>query len=76
MKSLFYEIAAYQLFAAGDDLTVIPMADGVYRICFAGQQIVDLYPEITAAGIYWNGFGLIEPWRAEEIGAAIFAYEV
>lgn len=76
MKAFFYEIEPYQIRAAGIAMTVVPMNDGVYRICENEKKIADLYPEITAAGIYWNAFGQLSPSLAEEIGSKIYACEI
>lgn len=75
MKSSFYDIEPYQIRASGMRLTALLMEDGVYRVSYDGQIVADLYPEITAAGIYWNGFGQIPLWLAEEIGQEIYACE-
>ncbi|WP_449437011.1 hypothetical protein [Pedobacter steynii] len=76
MKAFYYEIEPYAIRAYGYELTVLPMNDGVYRVFSEGNQIADLYPEITDAGIYWNGFGHLSPRLAEEIGIQIFACEI
>ena len=76
MKAFFYEIEPYHIQAAGVALTVVPMTDGVYRICENEKKIADLYPEITAAGIFWNAFGQVSPRLAEEIGSQICACEI
>lgn len=76
MKELYFDIAPYCIRASGLDLTVLLMNDGVYRVFNENRVIADLYPEITAAGIYWNGFGQLSPRLAEEIGALIYACEV
>jgi hypothetical protein len=52
------------------------MEDGVYRVQHSEKRIADLYPEITTAGIYWNGFGQVSPRLAEDIGRQIFACEI
>ena len=76
MKTFFYEIAPYQIQASGMRLTVLPTEDGVYRIIQGGKLVADLYPEITAAGIFWNGFGQLPVRVAEEIGQQIYAHEI
>lgn len=76
MKSFYYEIEPYSIHASGFDLTVVPMTDGAYRVLYAGEFVGDLYPEITAAGVYWNGFGQLSVGLAEEIGSQIYAHEV
>lgn len=76
MKALFYEIEPYRIQVDGIAMTVIPMTDGVYRICANQRKIADLYPEITATGIYWNAFGQMSPRLAEEIGKQIYACEI
>lgn len=76
MKAFYSDIEPYAIQASGMRLTVLPMEDGVYRVCHFGKLLADLYPEITAAGIYWNGFGQLQPWLAEEIGEQIYAFEI
>jgi hypothetical protein len=76
MKSFYYEIEPYSIHASGYDLTVVPLTDGAYRVINPGGFVADLYPEITAAGIFWNGFGLLSAGLADEIGSQIYAYEV
>ena len=76
MKAFYYDIEPYQIHASGMQLTVLPMEDGVYRVCHSGKIMADLYPEITAAGICWNGFGQLPMWLAEEIGQQIYAFEI
>ncbi|MEJ2884236.1 hypothetical protein [Pedobacter sp. GR22-6] len=76
MKTRFYEIEPYRITAGGMPLEVIPMEDGSYRVCKRKKILAELYPEITAAGICWNGFGQLPPWFAEEIGAEIYAHEI
>lgn len=76
MKSFYNDIEPYRIMASGMCLTVLPMNDGVYRVCHHGKVLADLYPEITAAGVYWNGFGQLKPWLAEEIGKQIYAFEI
>jgi hypothetical protein len=76
MKAFFHEIEPYHIQADGTALTVIPMTDGVYRVCNNERKIADLYPEITAAGIYWNAFGLLSLRLAEEIGSQIYSCEI
>ncbi|HKG06678.1 MAG TPA: hypothetical protein VKB19_09490 [Pedobacter sp.] len=76
MKTFYYDIEPYQIQASGMQLTVLPMEDGVYRVCHGGEILAVLYPEITAAGIYWNGFGQIPLRFAEEIGQQIYACEI
>jgi hypothetical protein len=76
MKTFFYEIEPYKIKASGMKLSVLPMEDGVYRVCHSGKVLADLYPEITAAGIFWNGFGQLPLWLAEEIGQQINACEI
>lgn len=66
MKAFYDDIEPYQIHASGMQLIVLPMEDGVYRVCHSGKM-ADLYPEITAAGIYWNGFGQLLVCLAEEI---------
>lgn len=68
----------YQINVSGMLLKVFPMDDGTYRICSAadGKSLADLYPDITAAGIYWNGFGQISALLAEQIGLSIYAHEI
>lgn len=76
MKTFFDNIEPYRIHASGMQLIVLPMEDGIYRVCHSGNILADLYPEITAAGIYWNGFGLVPLWLAEEIGQKIHACEI
>lgn len=76
MKAFYADIEPYNIQASGMRLTVLPMEDGVYRVCHYGKVLADLYPEITAAGIYWNGFGQLQPWLAEEIGEQIYLFEI
>lgn len=76
MKAFYNHIEPYKISASGLQLTVLPLDDGVYRVCHKNSVLADLYPEITAAGIYWNGFGQLPPWLAEEIGEEIYACEV
>ena len=76
MKAFYYDIEPYIIQASGMSLMVLPMEDGVYRISQFGKLLADLYPEITAAGVYWNGFGQLPIWLAEEIGQQIFAREI
>ena len=76
MKAFFYDIAPYHIVAAGMHLTVLPMEDGVYRVCQYGKILADLYPDITAAGICWNGFGQLPLQLVEEIGREIYACEI
>ena len=76
MKTLFHEIDSYNIRAFGLRLHVQPMEDGVYRISQGKKLLADLYPEITAAGIFWNGFGQLPVQVAEEIGQQIFAREI
>ena len=76
MKAFYYEIEPYHIQACGMRLTVVPMEDGVYRICHREKVLANLYPEITAAGICWNGFGQLPLWLVEEIGKQIYACEV
>jgi len=76
MKAFYDDIAPYQIYASGMQLTVLPMEDGVYRVCHDEKVLADLFPEITAAGIYWNGFGQIPMRFAEEIGEQIYACEI
>jgi hypothetical protein len=76
MKSLFYDIAPYHILVFGKPIKVLPMEDGVYRVYRKGKMIADLYPEITATGIYWNAFGQLSAAVADEIGTAIYAFEV
>lgn len=76
MKAFYYDIEPYQIQASGMQLTVLPMEDGVYRVCHDKKVLADLYPEITAAGIYWNGFGQISLRFAEEIGQRIYDCEI
>ena len=76
MKAFYDDIAPYQIRASGMQLTVLPMEDGVYRVCHDKKVLADLYPEITATGIYWNGFGQLPMWLAEEIGQQIYACEI
>lgn len=66
----------YQINVSGMPLVVFPMNDGTYRVSDGKQSLADLYPEITAAGIYWNGFGQIPASLAEEIGQSIYACEI
>lgn len=76
MKASFYEIEPYHIQVYGIALTIIPMEDGVYRVQRQDKCIADVYPEITAVGIYWNSFGRISPMLAEEIGNRIYACEI
>jgi hypothetical protein len=76
MKALYYDIGPYAIQASGMQLNVLPMEDGVYRVSHSGKVLADLYPEITAAGMYWNGFGQVQPWLAEEIGEQIYLFEI
>jgi zona occludens toxin (predicted ATPase) len=76
MKTFFHEIAPYQIHATGMRFTVLPMEDGVYRVIQEGKLVADLYPEITAAGIFWNGFGQVPIQVADEIGKQIYAHEI
>jgi len=76
MKAFYDDIEPYQISVAGKNLTVLPMEDGVYRVCHKEKILADLYPEITAAGIFWNGFGQLPPWLAQEIGHEIYACEI
>lgn len=76
MKAFYNEIEPYSIHASGLDLTVVPMTDGVYRVLNGGGFLADLYPEITAVGIYWNGFGQLSTGLADEIGSQIYAHEV
>ena len=76
MKSFYYDIAPYQIRASGMQLTVLPTEDGVYRVCHSGKIMADLYPEITAAGICWKGFGQLPVRFADEIGQKIYACEI
>ena len=76
MKAFYYDIEPYKIQASGMSFTVLPMEDGTYRVCHSGKVLADLYPEITAAGIYWNGFGQLPLWFAEEIGQQIYACEI
>lgn len=76
MKAFYYDIEPYDIQASGMSLMVLPMEDGVYRISHFGKLLADLYPEITAAGVYWNGFGQLPIWLAEEIGQQICAREI
>ena len=76
MKAFYNDIEPYRILASGMRLTVLPMNDGVYRVCHRGKVLADLYPEITAAGVHWNGFGQLQPWLAEEIGREIYAFEI
>lgn len=68
----------YQIKVSGMPLVVFPLSDGTYQICRGteGESLADLYPEITAAGIYWNGFGQISVMLAEQIGLSIYAHEI
>lgn len=66
----------YQINVSGMPLMVFPLNDGTYRISQGKENFAELYPEITAAGIYWNGFGQIPASLAEEIGQSIYAYEI
>lgn len=76
MASLYYNIDPYAIQIEGLTLTVLLMDDGVYRVQLPDEHIADIYPEITATGIYWNSFGQITPGLAEEIGRQIWACEV
>jgi len=76
MKAFYNEIEPYCIQASGSELTVVPMTDGTYRVIKNGEFAADLYPEITAAGVYWNGFGLLSAGLAEEIGLQIYAHEI
>jgi hypothetical protein len=76
MKGRYYEIEPYQIRVSGMPLTVFPMDDGVYKVCAQHEVLAHLYPEITAAGIYWNAFGQIKASMAEEIGLEIYACEI
>ena len=76
MKAFYFDIEPYKICVSGMPLTVLPMEDGVYRVCCKKKVLADLYPEITAVGIYWNGFGQISPLLAEEIGLEIYACEI
>ncbi|MEJ2880457.1 hypothetical protein [Pedobacter sp. GR22-6] len=76
MKTFFHEIEPYQIQASGMRLSVLPMEDGVYRVSHGNKLLADLYPEITAAGIFWNGFGQLPVRVAEEIGQQIYAHEI
>ncbi|MBB5440600.1 hypothetical protein HDC92_004303 [Pedobacter sp. AK017] len=76
MKTFFHAVEPYHIQASGMRLTVLPMEDGVYRVCHRDKVLADLYPEITAAGIFWNGFGQLSVWVAEEIGQQICAHEI
>jgi hypothetical protein len=76
MKALYYNIEPYVIHVYGMQLNVLPMEDGVYRVSHSGKLLADLYPEITAAGIYWNGFGQLQPWLAQEIGEQIYTFEI
>lgn len=76
MKAFYYDMEPYQINVSGMPLMVFPMNDGTYRVNYGQKNLADLYPEITAAGIYWNGFGQIPPSLAEEIGQSIYAYEI
>ena len=75
MKALFFDMDPYDIRVSGMHLLVLPMADGAYRVYYRKRVIADLYPEISAAGIYWNGFGLISPLLAEQIGLRIYGFE-
>lgn len=75
MKAFYYDMEPYRMQVSGKDLLVLPMADGVYRVCYRNRLLADLYPEISAGGIYWNGFGLISSVLAQEIGMKICAFE-
>jgi hypothetical protein len=66
----------YQISVSGIPLTVFPMDDGTYKVCREKEILAKLYPEITAVGIYWNGFEQISPMLAEQIGVMIYAHEV
>jgi len=76
MKAFYFDIEPYQIQVSGMPLTVLPMQDGIYRVCYQKQILAELYPEITAAGIYWNSFGQISPLLAEEIGKEIYSCEI
>jgi len=76
MKAFFFDMEPYHVRVSGMNLLVLPMADGVYRVCYGKQVLANLYPEITAAGVYWNGFGMISPLLAEQIGLEIYAAEL
>ena len=76
MKAFYDDIEPYQIRASGMLLTVLPMEDGVYRVCYSGKILADLYPEITDAGICWDGFGQLDLSLAEEIGQQIYACEI
>lgn len=76
MKAFYDDIAPYKISACGTQLMVLPMEGGVYRVYQSGKVLADLYPEITAAGIFWNGFGQLPLWFAEEIGQQIYACEI
>lgn len=76
MKAFYYDIEPYHIQASGMQLTVVAMEDGVYRVYHCEKVLADLYPEITAAGICWNGFGQLPLWFVEEIGQQIYACEV
>lgn len=66
----------YQIDVSGMPLVVLPMNDGTYRVIRGNENLADLYPEITAAGIYWNGFGQISALLADEIGQSIYAHKI
>jgi hypothetical protein len=57
-------------------LDVLPMKSGFYKVFYQKDLLVDLFPEITASGTYWNGYGRISPLLAEEIGIEISASEI
>lgn len=75
MASLFYDIEPYVIQTNGMELIIFPLEDGVYRVEFQGKRLADLYPEITASGIHWNGFGQVSQKLAEKIGRQIYASE-
>ena len=76
MKAFYDEIEPYKIKASGMQLTVLPMEDGVYRVCDKNKVLADLYPEITAVGVFWNGFGQLPLWFVEEIGEQICSCEI
>ena len=75
MKAFFFDMDPYDIRVSGMHLLVLPMVDGAYRVYYRKRVLADLYPEISATGIHWNGFGLITPLLAEQIGLRICAFE-
>ncbi|MHA4893766.1 hypothetical protein ACXZ1K_03365 [Pedobacter sp. PWIIR3] len=76
MAAFYHTIDPYYIKIEDRVLTVLPLEDGVYRVQQDEMPVADLYPEITAAGVYWNGFGQISAGLADEIGSQIYAWEI